>query len=88
MSRDLTAETSGITSNYLGEIERGEKWPSFVIICAIAAALNVSPSVFFEFDEQETNPRILLDRLHRIVENRTVPQQQQALKILKSLFES
>ena len=87
ISRELAAEKSGITANYLGEVERGEKWPSLEIICAIATALSVPPSRFFEFESQETDPGILIQKLHRILENRTTDQQQQALRVLKGLLE-
>lgn len=87
LSRELAAEKSGITANYLGEVERGEKWPSLEIICAVAAALDVSTSTFFEFEAQETDPSVLTEKLHRIIENRTPEQQQRALRILKGLFE-
>jgi XRE family transcriptional regulator, regulator of sulfur utilization len=87
MSRERAAEKSGITSNYLGEVERGEKWPSLEIIYAIATALGVSAQTLFDFDTQETDPKILLQKLHRIVGDRTIEQQQQALRILKALFE-
>lgn len=87
MSREVAAEKSGITPNYLGEVERGEKWPSLEIICAIATALSVSPASFFEFEAQETDPGILVQKLHRIVENRTTGEQQQALRVLKGLLE-
>jgi transcriptional regulator with XRE-family HTH domain len=87
VSREVAAEKSGITANYLGEVERGEKWPSLEIICAIATALSVSPSEFFEFESQETDPGILIQKLHRILENRTTEQQQQALRVLKGLLE-
>jgi transcriptional regulator with XRE-family HTH domain len=87
VSREVAAEKSGITANYLGEVERGEKWPSLEIICAIATALSVSPSEFFEFEGQETDPGILIHKLHRILDNRTTEQQQQALRVLKGLLE-
>jgi transcriptional regulator with XRE-family HTH domain len=87
MSRELAAEKAGITANYLGEVERGEKWPSLEIICAIATALNVTPPEFFEFEALETDPGILTRKLHRIIENRTTEQQQQALRVLKGLLE-
>jgi transcriptional regulator with XRE-family HTH domain len=67
ISRELAAEKSGITASYLGEVERGEKWPSLEIICAIATALSVSPQAFFEFEGQETDPGILIQKLHRII---------------------
>jgi transcriptional regulator with XRE-family HTH domain len=87
MSRELAAEKAGITAPYLGEVERGEKWPSLEIICAIAAALSVSPARFFDFESQETDPGTLIEKLHRIIENRTPEQQQQALRVLYGLFE-
>jgi len=87
LSREQASEKSGITANYLGEVERGEKWPSLEIICAIAAALNVSPQMLFDFEAQETDPSTLTQKLHRIVDNRTTEQQQQALRVLKGLFE-
>lgn len=87
LSRELAAEKSQITANYLGEIERGEKWPSLEVICAIAKALNVSPSVFFDFGAQETDTETLIERIRHIVENRTTGEQQQAFRILKGLFE-
>ena len=87
ISREQAAEKSGITTSYLGEVERGEKWPSLEIICAIATALSVSPPIFFEFEAQETDPGILVQKLHRIIENRTTEQQQQALRVLKGLLE-
>lgn len=87
VSREVAAEKSGITANYLGEVERGEKWPSLEIICAIATALSVSPSEFFEFEAQETDPAILIQKLHRIIQNRTTEQQQQAFRVLKGLLE-
>ena len=87
ISRELAAEKSGITANYLGEVERGEKWPSLEILCAIATALSASPQIFFDFEAQEIDPGILIQKLHRIIENRTTEEQQQALRILKGLFE-
>jgi transcriptional regulator with XRE-family HTH domain len=87
VSREIAAERAEITASYLGEVERGEKWPALDIICAIAAALGVSASTFFEFEAQEADPTLLRRRLHRIVENRTTAQQQQAFRVLKALFE-
>jgi transcriptional regulator with XRE-family HTH domain len=87
ISREQAAEKSGITANYLGEVERGEKWPSLENICSIATALNVSASTFFEFEAQEVDPNILIQKLHRIVENRSTEQQQQALRVLKGLLD-
>lgn len=86
-SRESVAEIASITPNYLGEIERGEKWPSLEVIVALASALNVSPATFFELESEEVDPRFLLGRLDEILKNRRVDQLQQALRILKALFQ-
>jgi transcriptional regulator with XRE-family HTH domain len=86
ISREAAAEKAGITASYLGEVERGEKWPSLEIIRAIATALNTPLPTFLEFEEQEIDPAILSARLARILDNRTTEQQQLALRVLKALF--
>ncbi len=43
LSRDTVSEKAEITLKYLGEIERGEKWPSFEVAIKIARVLGVSP---------------------------------------------
>src|SRR6185312_10788019 len=47
ISRERAAENADINSNYLGEIERGEKWPSIEVIQRLADTLSVPPSTFF-----------------------------------------
>ena len=84
MSRDAVAERAEISVEYLGEIERGEKWPTLRVIRAIARATDVSPARFFEFDDQETRP--LIERVHLALEMRTPEQQRQALRVIKALF--
>ena len=86
LSRELAAEKAGITVSYLGEVERGEKWPSLEIISAIASALSAPLSSLFDFDDQETDRNALIQKLHNIVEGRSVEQQQQALRVLKGLL--
>jgi len=45
-SREAAAERAGISATYLGEIERGEKWPSLDVILALATSLDSLPSSF------------------------------------------
>ena len=87
ISRESAAEKAGITASYLGEVERGEKWPSIEILRSIATALNTTLSTFLEFEAQEIDPAILREKLNRVLDNRTTEQQQQALRVLKALFE-
>jgi len=60
LSREVVAERADMNANYLGEIERGEKWPSLEIIQRLAGTLSVSPSAFLEFEAEETDSNILL----------------------------
>lgn len=86
LSRELVAEKADINANYLGEIERGEKWPSIEVIERLAGALNVSPSAFLEFEAEEVDSNILLAKLHKVLANKSTEQLQQAMRILKALF--
>lgn len=84
ISREAAAERAGITASYLGEIERGEKWPALEIIRSIARGLRVSATQFFEFEDQEAGT--VFDKLRSALENRTSEQQEQALRIIRALF--
>ena len=37
LSREVAAERAGINPNYLGELERGEKWPKIEMMERVAA---------------------------------------------------
>src|SRR5229473_4798085 len=87
LSRELVAEKADITVNYLGEIERGEKWPSLEVIEQLAEALSVSSHAFFEFEAEETESGVLLSKLQHMLANRNTEQLQQALRVLKALFQ-
>ena len=87
LSREVVAEKSDINVNYLGEIERGEKWPSLEVIEQLAKALTVSPPAFFEFEAQEIEPSILQGKLQHVLASRNTDQLQQALRVLKALFQ-
>src|SRR3954469_1505143 len=86
LSREITAEKSDINPNYLGEIERGEKWPSIEVIQRLADALRVSPAAFFEFEAEEVDPNVLRASLQTLLEKREASDLQQALRIVKALF--
>jgi len=42
------AERSGLTTTYIGQVERGDKVPSLTVVLKLALALNVHPSEMFE----------------------------------------
>lgn len=82
----MAAERAGITVSYLGEVERGEKWPTLGIIRSIARGLNVSPARFFEFEDDEAEAGTLIEQFQRALDNRSPEEQQRALRVVKALF--
>jgi transcriptional regulator with XRE-family HTH domain len=76
------AELAGTDPKHLGRIERGEKLPSFKLIVALANAIPVSPSVFFEFEEAQVNEKAARQRLQRLLEKSDIKQLRKAYKIL------
>lgn len=86
LSREIAAERSDINANYLGEIERGEKWPSIEVIQRLARVLLVSPSALFDFESEEVDRSTLLTNLQKLLHKRNTEDLQQAVRVLKALF--
>jgi transcriptional regulator with XRE-family HTH domain len=42
------AERSGLTTTYVGQVERGDKVPSLTVVLKLARALNVLPAQLME----------------------------------------
>jgi transcriptional regulator with XRE-family HTH domain len=84
ISRAVAAERAGISVGYLGEVERGERWPRLNVTRAIARAIGVSPARFFEFEDKEAGTPI--ERLNSTLKNRTTEQQRQALRVVRALL--
>jgi transcriptional regulator with XRE-family HTH domain len=87
LSRETVAERAGTDANYLGELERGEKWPRIEMMEGVAAALEVSPAAFFEYEAEEIDSNILLGKLQNLLSSRNTEQLQQALRVLRALFQ-
>src|SRR6267143_2983914 len=83
LSREKLAERAGINPNYLGEIERGEKWPSLEIISSLAKILNVGVIRFFDYESQEPNVNLLRAKLRHLLEDRGITEIQRAHRILR-----
>ena|ERR1700720_204517 len=87
LSREAVAERAGISANYLGEVERGEKFPTLDMIERIASALQVLPPTFFDYEAEEVDNNVLLSKLQHLLSDRSTDQLQQALRVLKALFQ-
>jgi transcriptional regulator with XRE-family HTH domain len=87
LSREVVAEKADINSNYLGELERGEKWPKIEMMERVAAALEVSPAAFFEYEAEEVDNNILLSKLQSLLSSRSREELRQALRVLRALFQ-
>ena len=78
------AEKVGIGAKHLGRVERGEKLPSFELIIALANAMSVSPSVFFEFENTRADQKIMKERLRQLLEKRDLGQLRRAYRVLRA----
>lgn len=81
------AEKADTGVKHLGRIERGEKQPSFELIIALAKAMNVSPSVFFEFEDAHGDLKFLREQLRQLLGKGDLPQLQKARRVLKVILE-
>lgn len=86
LSRETVAEKAKTGVNYLGQIERGEKWPTLEVIVAIANAIGVSPSTFLELQPVPTEPQALKSAVLQLLENRDSSQLQMVFRMVRSLL--
>jgi transcriptional regulator with XRE-family HTH domain len=82
------AEQVDIEVKHLGRIERGEKKPSFELIIALAEALSVSPSKFFEFESASTDFHAIKKQIARQLNGRNAAQLLKARELMAILFDS
>src|SRR5260370_30730363 len=66
MSLAQVAEKVDTGVKHLGRVERGERQASFVLIIALAHAMNVSQSVFFDFEGAKAERRVLQEQLRQL----------------------
>lgn len=56
LTQEELAARAGLSANYVGEIERGERNPSVLALYQIARGLRVSPSALFEVGPDPISP--------------------------------
>lgn len=86
MSQELLGELSGLHTNYIGQVERGEKNVTIESLEKIAAGLDVSLEQLFRY----TDPMRYTDEIQNLVqmlEERSIQDKQLALHLIKSVFD-
>ena len=81
------AEMANTGAKHLGRIERGEKLPSFELIISLARVLDVSPEVFFRFEDLQTDRKTVRQRINRYLDAQDFKQLQKASRVLRALLE-
>ncbi len=87
ITQEEAAERARLNPKYLGQIERGEKRPSFEATIALAKALQVSPAVFFESDVEETDEKALRKKIDTLLRGCTHQQLKQAYRLISVVAE-
>jgi transcriptional regulator with XRE-family HTH domain len=87
ITQEEAAEAAHLNPKYLGEIERGEKRPSFEAIIALAKALDVSPASFFQFDREENDGKAVRKSIESLLQKATTQQLLQIQSVLRVLVE-
>ncbi len=76
ITQEDAAERAQLNAKYLGEIERGEKRPSFDAILVLAKALHAPPTALSQFDREETDEKTLRKKIETLVSKSTLEQLQ------------
>ena len=71
----------------MGRIERVEKQPSFELIIALAKAMNVSPSIFFQFEDAQADQKFLKEQLRSLLQTQETQQLLKTYRVLKLILE-
>jgi len=87
ITQEDAAERAHLNPKYVGELERGEKRPSFEAILSLGTALNVSPATLFQFDKAEMNEKILRKKIEALLQKSNAEQLQQVHRLLKAILE-
>ncbi len=82
-TREKLAELAGIGAMYLGEIERGVKFPSMNIFMKIIDALNVSADYILRY-EVNSGKNYIFDEITEKFEGLTPRQRKTAIDILNA----
>src|SRR6266852_5162353 len=87
ITQERAAESAKLNPKYLGQIERGEKRPSFEAIISLARALHVGPVVFFQFDPEDADEKTLRKEIDALLLNASPQQLQRISRVIKTMLE-
>ena len=88
LSLGKLAEMTSTDPKHLGRLERGERHPSFKLIISLSNAMNVSPSVFFEFEASQVDHKTAKRQIQLLLDATDVTQLPKTLKILRAVLQS
>lgn len=87
MTQEQVAERAGINHKYLGELERGEKCATALIVYKISKALGVSVCEILSTNDCRCIDENLLKEAERLFEGKKRKDIQKAIRILGVFFE-
>lgn len=87
LTQEQVAEIAGIHPKYLGEVERGEKSPTALVVYKISKAIGASVSEILSDKGHPTMSDDLLKEVERLFEGKEKKDIQKALRILEVFFE-
>lgn len=87
LTQEELAEAAHLNPKYLGQLERGEKSPSFEVLIELARNLRASPGLFFDFEREENDDKALRRKIDALMQNCGVPQLQLIHKLVKAISE-
>jgi transcriptional regulator with XRE-family HTH domain len=87
LTQEELAEAAHLNPKYLGQIERGEKSPSFEVMVVLAKSLQISPAIFFQFDREETDDKALRKKIDVLLQKGSAEQLQLIHRLVKVLLE-
>lgn len=86
LTRETVAEKADIGFNYLGQIERGQRWPKLEVIVGIANAIGVPPTVFLDLEPIPDEPDALRVAIGKLLQGRNSKQLHIVFRVIKALL--
>jgi len=75
------------TTNNIARFVGGAKRPSFEAIVSLAKALQASPAIFFQFDREENDEKVLRRKIEALLQWSGAQQPQQIYRVIRAFLE-